>query len=555
MNTVSSLFTILGSLGVFLFGMKVMSEAIQKVAGHRLRALMRTMTQNRFLGVFTGLLVTMLIQSSSATTVMVVSFVNAQLLTLVESIGIIMGANLGTTGTFWLVSALGFKFSLSKIALPIIGVGLPLIFFKKAHVRDFGELLIGFGILFLGLSFLKTAVPDIKSHPEVLSFIQHYTDHGIFSVLFFFVVGTILTIVVQSSSVAGAITITMAYKGWIDFPSAAAIILGENVGTTITANLAAIGTSTAAVRSARAHLIFNLIGVIWMLIVFTPFVNMVDALVPGQATDQKNIPIHMALFHTLFNFCNIALLIGFVPQIAKLVKRFVKDKSAEEPHPEKFAYLSSPLPQTGELNLAEAENEIQRMADLTKTMFQGFTDLFENPQSKSKKEIEELKKMEELSDQRALEITTYLLRCSAGQLSETSLTKVTALLRIVAEFEDICDCCYRLTISAERNHRKQYEIPEKARNEVERFAKSILEFMDFYRESLTREVTSKDMKRANELEDEIDSFRKALRKESVVRLQSGGQVKGEILYIDVLNNIEKIGNHSRNILQALRQEA
>ncbi len=224
MNTVSSLLVILGSLGVFLFGMKVMSEAIQKIAGKRLRALMRTMTQNRFLGVFTGLLVTMLIQSSSATTVMVVSFVNAQLLTLVESIGIIMGANLGTTGTFWLVSTLGFKFSLSKIALPIIGIGLPMIFFKKTHIRDFGEFLIGFGILFLGLSFLKDAVPDIKTHPEILSFIQNYTGHGIFSVLFFFVVGTILAIIVQSSSVAGAITITMAYKGWIDFPSAAAII-------------------------------------------------------------------------------------------------------------------------------------------------------------------------------------------------------------------------------------------------------------------------------------------------------------------------------------------
>ena len=195
------------------------------------------------------------------------------------------------------------------------------------------------------------------------------------------------------------------------------------------------------------------------------------------------------------------------------------------------------------------------MADLTKTMFKGFTELFENPESKTKKEIEELKKMEELSDQRALEITTYLLRCSAEQLSESSLTKVTGLLRIVSEFEDICDCSYRLILSAERNHRKQYVIPEKARHEVYRFSKTTLEFMDFYRDSLTREVTSKDMKRANELEDEIDSFRKALRKESVSRIQSGGQVKGEILYIDVLNNIEKIGNHSRNILQALRQEA
>jgi phosphate:Na+ symporter len=265
---IPTLLAIFGSLGLFLFGMKVMSEGLQKVSGEGLRALIRNMTRTRVSGIFTGTLVTTLVQSSSATTVMIVSFVNARLLTLRESIGMIMGANLGTTTTFWIIAFLGFKFSLSAIALPAVGLGVAMIFFRNPKIRDAGEAFIGFGILFLGLSFLKDSVPDVRTDPEMFAFLADWTGYGLGSVAIFFVFGVILTIVVQSSSVAGAITLTLAAKGWIDYESAAAIVLGENVGTTVTANIAALAGNVEAKRAARAHLLFNLVGVAWMVFAF-----------------------------------------------------------------------------------------------------------------------------------------------------------------------------------------------------------------------------------------------------------------------------------------------
>ena len=265
-DVIKGVLSILGSLGVFLYGMRVMSDGIQNVAGERLQQILNTMTKNKFLAILTGFIITSLVQSSSATTVMVVSFVNASLLNLTQAIGVIMGANIGTTITTWIVSIVGFKFKISAIALPIVGIGLPLIFSKLKKRRDLGEVLIGFGMLFLGLMFLKQSVPDIKQHPEVLSFLQNFTSLPYFwSLLFFIFVGTILTIVVQSSSAAMAITVTIAAFGWIDFPTAAAIVLGENIGTTITAYLASVGANVNARRAARAHFLFNVFGVLWML--------------------------------------------------------------------------------------------------------------------------------------------------------------------------------------------------------------------------------------------------------------------------------------------------
>lgn len=549
-----TIFEILGSLGVFLFGMKVMSEGIQKVSGDRLRGLMRTMTSNRFAGITTGVLITSLVQSSSATTVMIVSFVNAQLITLTESIGLIMGANLGTTTTFWIVSFLGFKFSLTSVALPIVGIGLPLIFVKNAKVRNTGEIFIGFGLLFLGLLFLKQAVPDIRSNPEILSFLQNYTDRGLISLLFFFAAGTILTVVVQSSSVAGAITLTLAYKGWIDFPSAAAIIIGENVGTTITANLAAIGTSLPARQAARAHFLFNMVGVVWMLVLFNPFVNLIDSILPGEVSDPTTIPIHMALFHTLFNFCNICLVVGFVPQFSRLVQHLVREKGTPSGDAERPAHLTGLIPDTGELNLAEAEMEVRKMAALTETMFRGFIELFENPDKDLGDKVRELKELENQSDKLAIKLTNDLLLCTTGNMSEKSLAEVGALLQSIAEFEDICDCCYRLVLSARRDYRKRYSIPAEARSEILSMGKAVIQFIQFYQNALKQTITAADMEVAYQLEDMIDRSRKELRKTSIRRMQDGTQVKGEVLFIDVINNIEKIGNHSLNILQVLRQK-
>ncbi len=540
---------------MFLFGMKTMSEALQKLSGEKLRGVMRTMAGNRFAGVGSGFLVTCLVQSSSASTVMMVSFVNAGLLTLVEAIGMIMGANIGTTTTFWLVSFFGFKFSISAIALPVMGLALPLLFARKAKLRDTGEFFMGFGLLFLGLMFLKDSVPDIKSNPEVLEFIKDFSGFGFGSTLIFFVFGIGLTLIVQSSSVAGAITLTMAFKGWIDFPTACAITLGENVGTTITANLAALGGNVQAKRAARVHFVFNIIGVIWAMALFTPFIGFIERLMPGNATDPLHMPMHMAAFHTLFNIANTALLIGFVPQLARLAERMVKDNPAA-PSRDHVAYESPLVPHTGELNLAEAERDVQRMGQITRELVTGFTDLFENPPADPAElelRVKAYKELEKESDRRAIETTRYLLRCTASGVSEATMSRVTGMLRVVAELEDICDCGYRLVVLAERKHRKNRDLPIEARKQVRDFSQLVLQFIDFYSGRLNTGVPVADMETAYQLEDLIDTFRKNLRKASMQRMSNSAEViKAEMLYIDILNNMESIGNHSLNVLQSLR---
>ncbi|MCU0791987.1 MAG: Na/Pi cotransporter family protein [Opitutaceae bacterium] len=551
---ISTILSLLGSLGMFLFGMKVMSEALQKLSGERMRGIMRTVAGNRFAGVLSGFSVTCLVQSSSATTVMIVSFVNAGLLTLAESIGMIMGANIGTTTTFWLVSFFGFKFSISAIALPMMGLALPLLFMRKPRLRDTGEFLMGFGLLFIGLMFLKDSVPDIKSNPEMLEFITDYTGHGIWSTLLFFVFGIVLTVVVQSSSVAGAITLTMAYKGWIDFPTACAITLGENIGTTITANLAALGGNVQAKRAARVHFIFNVLGVVWAIALFNQFVAFIEHIMPGQAADSSHMPLHMAAFHSLFNIANTALLIGFVPQLARLSEWMVKDRA--EPARDHVAYESPLVPHTGELNLAEAERDVRRMGQITRELVTGFADLFESaPADPAALEarVKALKELEKESDRRAVETTAYLLRCTSSGVSDATMARVTGLLRVVAELEDVCDCGYRLVLLAERKHRKQRVLPDEANRQVREFSGLVLQFMDFYSQRLETGVSTADMEPAYQLENLIDAFRKNLRKASMQRMRASGEViKAEMLYIDILNNMESIGNHSLNVLQALR---
>lgn len=549
----STILAIFGSLGLFLFGMKVMSQGLQKVSGEKLRSLIRNMTRNRFAGIVTGTLVTTMIQSSSASTVMIVSFVNARLLTLKESIGMIMGANLGTTTTFWIVAFVGFQFSLSSLALPCVGLGVAMIFFSQPKIRDSGEALIGFGILFLGLSFLKDSVPDVKSNSEMFSFLADWTGHGLGSFFLFIAFGVVLTVVVQSSSVAGAITLTLAAKGWIDFESSAAIILGENIGTTITANLAALTTNTTAKRSARAHFLFNIIGVLWMVFLFAPFTRLVDYLTPGLADDPEHTLYHLAVFHTLFNFCNICVLVGFVPQLAALAKRMVRSKG-EELESEHLQIYSTNLTQTGEINLAQAEREVRNMAELTRKMFRGFSEVYEHPETDMTLRIREIKEWEERSDRMAFEITQYLIYCTSSELSRERLTEVTIFLRVVAELEQIGDCSYQLVRLAKRKYRKQRVLPAETQDAIRDFCGPVDQFITFYIENLENSVKAADMEIARQLENTINRFRKKLRKEAVRRMSDPANVKSEMLYIEILNNIERIGDHSLNILQLLSQK-
>ena len=602
-NFIVGLLYILGALGIFLFGMRVMSEGIQRVAGEGLRKIMATMTQNRFFGLMTGLLVTCLVQSSSATTVMVVSFVNAQLLTLMESIGVIMGANLGTTLTGWIIATIG-KFSLSKIALPIIGIGLPFVFASKPRFKNFGEVLVGFGLLFFGLSELKNAVPDVKSLlkskevadqllvQDIQALVENLNSYGFGSVLIFLFIGVILTLLVQSSSAAMGITIIVAINGWINFEIAAAIVLGENIGTTVTAWLAALGANINAKRAARAHFIFNIAGVCWMLVLFYPFMGFVDQVMPGsikqenvtqieinhylenQVLDEDeipeddpqkikkaivdiNIPLHLSLFHTLFNLCNICLLIGFTPHLGRLVERVVKPKKSREgePTPGSLAALhyegSGILPKTGELNLALVESEIDRLAAVTRYMFEGFVDVFEHPDEDKGELINELIELEEKCDELAFDITQTLIHCTTESIAGERALRVTSLLRVTAELEDIGDCCHRLVLLADRKYRKQRILPEETKREIKVFSEQIIDFIELYQTHLKDKSVAPEIEIAEGIEERIDASRKMLRKGAVKRMKESVNVKAEMIYIDILNEMERIGNDSLNIVHAL----
>ncbi|KQC08003.1 MAG: Na/Pi cotransporter [Candidatus Cloacimonas sp. SDB] len=545
------LFELLGSLGIFLFGMRVMSDGIQKVAGDRMQKVLDLMTQNRFIAVFTGFFITALIQSSSATTVMVVSFVNAGLLTLSQSIGVIMGANIGTTVTTWIVSFVGFKFKIAAFALPIIGVGLPFFLSKRRKKRDFGEILVGFGLLFLGLAFLKESVPDIKQNPELLSFLQNYTNLGFLSFLIFVGVGSVLTIIVQSSSAALAITVTMAFKGWIDFPTAAAVVLGENIGTTVTAYLASIGTSVNAQRAARAHFLFNFLGVFWMAFIFRYFIKFIYQIAPWDPLQQGNFPLNLSLFHSIFNITNTLIFIGFIPVIAKIVEKMVKAKPGDIPVKYQLKYISTGLQDTATMNLLNARNEIKKMAQITEEMFNSFLDVFFHPKEKKGHSVEKIKQMEELTDQMQEEISKYLVKCSNEELSEANVKNVNALMRIVNELENIADSCFKLIILTQRKYDKKITLHEKAREEVTDFSNLVLEFIKFYKARLNKPLLDQDLNIAFRLERKINHSRDNLKRAAQRRLQSNGNVKSELLYIDLLKNFEHIGDNALNIAQAL----
>lgn len=564
-------FIILGSLGIFLFGMKTLSEGIQKTAGEKMRQVMATMTHNRLAGVGTGFITTCLLQSSSATTVIVVSFVNASLLTLVESIGVIMGANLGTTLTAWIIAVVG-KFSLAKIALPIVGIGTPLIFIGKGRWKSTGEILIGFGLLFYGLGALKEAVPDVKSmlastDPAVVlqaenwkAFIESLSGKGYLSLLMFFVGGIFLTIAVQSSSAAMAITVTLALNGWIGFEESCAIVLGENIGTTVTAYLASLGANVNAKRAARAHFMFNTLGVVWMLIAFYAFLPIVESIgsnLPESFRTEKHttpISFNLAIFHSLFNLLNICLLIGFVPWIAKIVTRWVKDKGESQ---SRLHYISQNLVEVGEMNLPEAQKAVEEMASLTVEMYEGFEKAFTDRSIDLASTVNKCKEQEDTIDQCMADITEYLVRLSAAELSERNAGEISSMMRTVAELEEASDCVYRLVMLTDRRNRKGHKaFSDDTTLSLKRFTRSIGEFLTFTRDNLTPPISLNALREAEKYESTSDEMRRTLNKAALSRMQKEGEIKAEMLQIDINNQLEKIGNHCLNAIQsgAMKEE-
>lgn len=552
---------LIGALGFFIYGMKIMSEAIQKAAGSKMRQFLSAMTSNRAKGVFTGFFITSLVQSSSATTVLVVSFVNAGLLSLIESVGVIMGANIGTTITAWLISLVGFKVSIAKYALPIIAIGFPLIFFSRDKVKSWGEVLIGFALLFLGLQFLKNAVPDLKSNPEVLEFLSNYTDLGFITTLIFVVIGTLITVIVQSSSAAMALTLVMANNGWIPFEVAAALVLGENIGTTITANLAAIVGNIHAKRAAFAHFIFNVFGVIWIIILLKPFTGAVDYILVnyfGAASAFENpsaIPDALATFHSAFNILNTFILVWFAGFIAKIVTRAIKSKGDDDEF--RLEFISTGLMSTSELSIEEARKETARYGDITSRM-SGFVHklLQASKTKKQTKLLAKIRKYEEITDRVEEEISDYVQKVSsAGNLSATSAHRVASIFSIINDLERIGDLFFQLSKDIDRKIESGLNFSDDQINNIDKMLILLDEALTIMNENLNSRYEDVSIDSAVLKENEINEMRNKLRKEHLKNIENGAyDVRIGTLYKDIFHACEKIGDHIINVSEAITGE-
>ena len=545
---------LIGSLGLFLYGMKIMSEGLQKVAGDRLRGILTAMTTNRVTGVLTGVLITALIQSSSATTVMVVSFVNAGLLTLAESISVIMGANIGTTVTAWIISVFGFKVDMGAFALPLLAIALPLIFSGKSNRKSIGEFVFGFSFLFMGLSFLKTNAPDLNANPDMLAFVQNYTDMGFMSVLLFLFIGTILTMIVQASAATMTITLIMCANGWISLELGAALVLGENIGTTITANLAALTANSQAKRAALAHFVFNVFGVIWVLAIFHPFMQLVNWVVDSffSTTDpQVSISYKLSAFHSIFNICNVFLLIWGVKLIERTVCAIIRPK--EEDEEPRLRFITGGMLSTAELSILQARKEIHLFSERIHRMFGMVQDLLHTEKDDDfNKLFSRIEKYESISDNMELEIANYLNQVSEGRLSSESKLQIRAMLREVTEIESIGDSCYNLARTINRKRQTNQDFTEKQYEHIHFM-------MKLTNDALTQMIAvvektehqSIDINKSFNIENEINNYRNQLKNQNILDVNNKEyDYQMGVYYMDIIAECEKLGDYVVNVVEA-----
>ena len=546
---------LIGSLALFLYGMKIMSEGLQKFAGDSLRRILTAMTTNRVTGVLTGVLITALIQSSSATTVMVVSFVNAGLLTLTQSIGVIMGANIGTTVTAWLISALGFKVDIAAFALPLLAFALPLFFSGKSSRKSIGEFVFGFAFLFMGLQSLKANAPDLGANPEMLAFVQNYTDMGFFSIILFLFIGAILTMIVQASAATMAITLIMCANGWIDYHLGVALVLGENIGTTITANLAALTGNTQARRAALAHLVFNVFGVMWVLVLFYPFTNAVSWFVTHvmKVSDPAvAVSFKLAAFHTAFNISNTFIMIWFVSLIEKTVCTLIKPKVEDEEY--RLRYITGGMLSTAELSILQAHKEISLFAERTARMFNMVKELFyEKNEETFLKTYSRIEKYENISDRMEIEIANYLTEVSQGRLSSESKEEIRIMLRAVSEIESIADSCNNLARSIKRRNEFKSEFTEEQNKHLDHMFELVSGALNRMNLILHKpELVHDDINPSYNIENEINNYRNQLKSRNIEDINNKlYQYQDGVYYMDMVSESEKLGDYVLNVVQAV----
>ena len=568
------IFTLLGALGMFLYGMNLMSSGLQKAAGERLRSFLAAMTSNPFKGVLTGLGITTVIQSSSATTVMVVSFVNAGLLTLAQAIGIIMGANIGTTVTAWMVSWLGFKADISALAIPMMIFGFLFSNSKKDQRKNIGELIVGFSLLFLGLSFMKESVPDLRQTPEVLEFVKTWASHGFGSVLLFLAFGTILTLVLQSSSATMAITLIMLSMGWIPFNMACAMVLGENIGTTITANIAASIGNTQAKRAAMSHTIFNVFGVMWALILYKPFLQLVGSVTEtlfglsnpaaeGFFVSDANSPeatsalYGLSMLHTMFNTINTLLLVWFTGWIAKAVSWIIRTPESKEKEVFRLKYISAGPLATPELSVEQAFEEIIHFAQISKTGAEYAREAInESDTDKFGTFKEKLTKYEEISDRVEYEIATFLNEVSAEEISESTSTKIKAMYKIIGELESLGDSEDTIgrILSRKNIHKKSFDA-ETIKN-LNIMADAVNDAYNAMIENLAAAHKGQltGISNAYNAEERLNELRNNFRDMVIEDIDNGDKnYQTSVYFMDIINTYERMGDYMINISQDLEQ--
>ncbi len=558
MNTFQDYFSVttqlMGALALLIYGMKVMSEALQKMAGPQLRHILATMTTNRLTGMLTGTLVTCAVQSSSATTVMTVSFVNAGLLTLAQAISIIMGANIGTTLTAWIMS-LGYNVDLTSVVYPAFFIGIILIYLRR-H-RYVGDFLFGISFMFLSLVMLSTAGKsmDLGNNQAVVDFFASFDTSSYMTILCFLGIGTLITCIVQSSAAVMAITILLCSTGVLPIYLGIALVMGENIGTTATANLAALGANSQARRAALAHLLFNLIGVVWILCVFYPFVDMVCSLAgydPTRAGQVARLPIVLAMFHTCFNVTNTALLIGFIPQIERLCLTLIKDKAKKGEEEFRLQYIGNNIMQTPEICVLQAQKETSRFADFICNLYSNVRRMLdETDKNKSDKMFEQIQKEEDFSDELELAIAGYLEKVSDAHLSDDTKEKIRQMMREISELESIGDACFNLARSFSRRNEENMKLtPELTQN--------IRTMMDLTNKALTEMNLLMQGRREGQtinesirIEHEINTLRNSLKAENILNVDNHKYTYAlGTMYIDIINECEKLGDYVINVVEA-----
>lgn len=594
--SILDLLCLLGAVCLFLYGMKVMSEGLQKAAGDRLRNILSAMTRNRFTGMATGMLITALIQSSSASTVMVVSFVNAGLMTLSQAMSVIMGANVGTTFTAWIIALFGFKVNMSAFMLPLIGLAVPLMFTSSSRNKSVGEFLIGFAFLFMGLDLISKYVPDLQANPEMFAFLQQYTGMGFGSILIFAAVGCLLTMVIQSSAATFAITLIMCSKGWITFELACAIVLGANLGTTITPLLASMSGNTAAKRTALGHLLFNILGFVWLIPLFVPFVELNEWLTEliGQgdpnalygyvghiaetqpeiynhlfdnslpaghhvlkqiAAMQISVSFGMSMFHTTYNIINLSIMIWFTNLYVKAVEYLLPAKKAEEEF--SLKYIGSGRISASELNIAQVEKEVGVFAERVDRMVGMAKDLLHlNAKTKEFNELySRLEKYEDISDRMEREIADFLNRTAQGRLSNDGKRRVAALFNINSEIESIGDSCNNFGRVLARKQEVNVHFNDVIKDNIDSMFVLVAEAMQGMISMLGNiEAVHEDQLLASyNKEREINNLRNQLRAKNVENINNGlYDYQAGIFYMDAVADLEKVGDYVINVVDTIR---